>query len=145
MTPRMEMNARVEKIRRKPKDCRHTIPVDDEPLFCLKYKGGAVVRAQFFTGAVAVIRGDAKMLNEKNVPILPTFTVICRRNCFNGALKQFRLGVPVEVIDPGSKNSFLVVLKGMESSPMIAKSMCRPVKTCTDTTQGCGNCCNHKK
>lgn len=145
MTMRMEMAARVERIKRTPKDCRHTISVDNEAFLRMEYTSGAVLTEKLFTGAVAVIRGDARILNWRKKPIPPTLMVICRRNCFNGAVKKFLFGAPVQVVNPGEDHSFLVLLKGAESNPIIAKSMCRPVGKCTDTNESCGNCCNRKK
>lgn len=116
-----------------------------ESLLRLKYKGGAMVQEQLFTGAVAVIRGTATAINRRGKPIPPILVVICRHNCFNGVVKQFHVGMPVEAIDSGSENSFLILCKGAESTPIIAKSICRPIGKCADADERCGHCCNRKK
>lgn len=119
--------------------------VRSESFLRLKYKGGGVVQSHLFTGAIAVIRGTATVINKLGKPILPKQMVICRKNNFNGTLRQFRIGIPIEVIDSEDVNPFLVLCRGAESSPVIAKSMCRPVGKCSDTDDTCGTCCNSKK
>lgn len=116
-----------------------------EPPIRLRYRGGAVMTQNSLAAAVDVVRHNAEIIYKNGKPVPPTLAVICRRDCFNGVLKQFSVGTPVQVINPGKYNSFLVLPQGAVSNPIIAKSVVRPVGKCTDTNERCGNCVNNKK
>ncbi len=126
---------------------RHTLAAHGESVRVL-YEGGGVVEDHLWTGAAAVIRGNASVIDGSNGVIPPEKAVICRRRSAAGfcVAAQLPVGVPVQVIDPGDRNVSLVLLCGTPSSPVVAKSMCRSVGACRprDVNQeACGNCCNN--
>lgn len=125
--------------------------IRSEPPLRVRCSSGAIMETQLFAGAVAVIRGNARIIDKRkrgrNKPVPTIKVVICGRKSSHGAVEKLSVGIPIEAIDPGRKNSYLVLPKGTESSPVIAKSMCRLVGKCTDAdiNESCGRCCNKKK
>lgn len=146
------MNKRSERLELGPAwkgTLRHdTLGLIGEGEFVsLEFFGGARVRERLFTGAIAVVRDDAFIVDEMGVPIPAESVVICRKHVLNGTAVQLqnRIGVPVEAVDPGPNCPSYVLPWSTEKAPTITKIQCRKIGKCIDTTLwDCRNCCNHK-
>lgn len=112
-------------------------------LLRLKYASGGVVKEQLLTGAIAVMRGDARVIDQWKKDIPTKTVVVCRR--ISGQEPHLSIGAALEVVDPGEENQFLVLLKGSVAAPVVAKSQCRPAGACKDADASCGKCCNNQK
>ncbi|MBI5405987.1 hypothetical protein HY972_03065 [Candidatus Kaiserbacteria bacterium] len=109
--------------------------------------GGGRTMARLLDGAIAVMCGNAHVIDDANVPIEPETIVICPKEVLNGSVEKFRfrVGVPIEAIDPGEGHSSYVLPWSTLVAPTIAKSRCRSVGPCNDANIRCGNCCNNPK
>lgn len=118
----------------------------------LRYRSGAEARENFLVGAIAVVRNEATIIDDKGRIVFPMKMVICRLNGGSTIEEECRVtGTPVTVIDPGRDHDVFIFPRAKISSknlvPVVQKTVCRPIGECTDSNpeKGCKGCCNYSK
>lgn len=107
---------------------------------------GAIVKERPHVAAFAIVRGEARAINEKGDVIRPTVVILCPI-AFQpfSVSKPKRLGTPVEAIDPGPQHRVLVLPWSTEDASLVPKEHARPVGKCRATSENCKSCPNKKK
>lgn len=128
-----------------------------KPKVLLKYRSGVRSSEPLLVAAAAIARGEAVLIDERGGVITPTRVVICRRDAIlqdmgprndrGFALKLFRAGTEVDVIDPGSEHCAVIASWSPAGAATVWKGFCREVGEgvfCADADTECGRCCNNK-
>ncbi len=122
---------------------RGTLNVSGGNTIRLKHAGGGIVNEKPFMAALAVMNSGAVIIGDNGKPIPPTMVVVCRQTFGPGnPLRQSRIGVPIQAIDPGEKHDLYVLPGSTTFAPTIQKGQCRGVGECTTFTGECVGCHN---
>lgn len=114
-----------------------------EPTIRLKHTGGAIVNEKPFLAALSVVCNGAKIIGGNGKPIPPATVVVCRRKFGpDNPLRQSRIGIPIQAIDPGKEHDLYVLPRSTTFAPTISKEQCRGVGECTSFDGQCVGCCN---